>query len=88
MSRYEYEEVSGVIIDRCVPHGFWLDGHEFETIHEYIKANVRTFRETFNDVEMPVPGRPGEGGLGEPPRSKGGNLFSLLDLILLIASGF
>ena len=38
MQRINYRVVSGVIVDRCLRHGVWLDGGELKQILEWKKA--------------------------------------------------
>lgn len=38
MHRQNFGERSGVVVDRCKPHGVWLDSGEFRRIAEWIKA--------------------------------------------------
>lgn len=38
MQRTNYKAVSGVIVDRCLRHGIWLDGGELRQIFEWKKA--------------------------------------------------
>ena len=38
MQRTNYRAISGVIIDRCLRHGIWLDGGELRQIFEWKKA--------------------------------------------------
>ena len=55
MQRKNYLQRSGVIIDRCVEHGIWLDSGELKQIMEFIRLggenlsqeSVSTFREKF-----------------------------------------
>ncbi len=42
MQRTNYRAVSGVIIDRCLRHGIWLDGGELRQIFEWKKAGGAT----------------------------------------------
>ncbi|MEA1953880.1 MAG: zf-TFIIB domain-containing protein [Campylobacterota bacterium] len=41
MQRTNYKAISGVIIDRCLRHGIWLDGGELRQIFEWKKAGGR-----------------------------------------------
>jgi len=44
MSRLNYKQKSGVIIDRCVKCGYWLDGGELRQMMEWAKlSGVRDF---------------------------------------------
>ena len=48
MSRLNYKQKSGVIIDRCVKCGYWLDGGELRQMMEWAKlSGVRDFAPTF-----------------------------------------
>ena len=38
MQRKNYKSVSGVIIDRCIKHGVWLDGGELKQLLEWKRA--------------------------------------------------
>ncbi len=38
MQRINYRAVSGVIVDRCLRHGVWLDGGELKQLFEWKKA--------------------------------------------------
>ncbi len=38
MQRFNYRTVSGVIVDRCLRHGVWLDGGELKQLFEWKKA--------------------------------------------------
>lgn len=38
MQRINYRAVSGVIVDRCLRHGIWLDGGELRQLFEWKKA--------------------------------------------------
>lgn len=38
MQRINYRAVSGVIVDRCLRHGVWLDGGELRQLFEWKKA--------------------------------------------------
>lgn len=38
MQRVNYKTVSGVIIDRCLRHGIWLDGGELRQLFEWKKV--------------------------------------------------
>ena len=38
MQRINYRSVSGVIVDRCLRHGVWLDGGELKQLFEWKKA--------------------------------------------------
>ncbi len=38
MQRFNYRAVSGVVVDRCLRHGIWLDGGELKQLLEWKKA--------------------------------------------------
>ena len=38
MKRENYKRISGIIIDRCLQHGTYLDGGELEALMEFMKA--------------------------------------------------
>ena len=38
MNRQNFGERSGVVVDRCKPHGVWLDSGEFRRLAEWMKA--------------------------------------------------
>lgn len=38
MQRINYRAVSGVVVDRCLRHGVWLDGGELRQLFEWKKA--------------------------------------------------
>lgn len=38
MNRLNYSKCSGVIIDRCIEHGVWLDGGELEKIYHFVNS--------------------------------------------------
>jgi len=38
MQRFNYRAVSGVVVDRCLRHGIWLDGGELKQLFEWKKA--------------------------------------------------
>lgn len=38
MQRFNYKSISGVIVDRCLRHGLWLDGGELRQILEWKHA--------------------------------------------------
>ena len=38
MQRLNYRVVSGVVVDRCLRHGVWLDGGELRQLFEWKKA--------------------------------------------------
>lgn len=51
MSRYNYKQKSGVIIDRCIAHGFWLDSGELRQIMEWAKlSGLENFIPTYSDI--------------------------------------
>lgn len=48
MSRLNYKQKSGVIMDRCVAHGYWLDSGELRQIMEWAKlSGIRDFAPSF-----------------------------------------
>lgn len=50
MDKVEFVDYTGIILDYCPRcHGFWLDGHELESINE----QIRTFKETAEEVHDP-----------------------------------
>lgn len=38
MQRFNYKTTSGVVVDRCLRHGIWLDGGELHQLFEWKKA--------------------------------------------------
>lgn len=46
MQRINYRAVSGVIVDRCLRHGIWLDGGELRQIFEWKKAGKAATEDT------------------------------------------
>ena len=50
MKKVEFVDYSGIILDYCpICHGFWLDGHELESIND----EVRRLNETAEEVHDP-----------------------------------
>ncbi|MCH9813734.1 MAG: zf-TFIIB domain-containing protein [Epsilonproteobacteria bacterium] len=48
MSRLNYKQKSGVILDRCIEHGYWLDSGELRQMMEWAKlAGIRDFAPSF-----------------------------------------
>jgi len=45
MNRVSYGKKSGVVVDRCVNHGIWLDGGELRILLEWRKAGGQLFHE-------------------------------------------
>jgi Zn-finger nucleic acid-binding protein len=54
MQRMNYKAISGVIVDRCLRHGVWLDGGELRQIFEWKKAGgeVKTKETSLKPVEV------------------------------------
>ncbi len=46
MQRINYRAVSGVVVDRCLRHGVWLDGGELRQLFEWKKAGGSEKRES------------------------------------------
>lgn len=46
MQRINYRAVSGVIVDRCLRHGIWLDGGELRQLLEWKKAGGSAKKES------------------------------------------
>lgn len=44
MQRFNYRTVSGVVVDRCLRHGIWLDGGELKQLFEWKKAGGKERR--------------------------------------------
>ncbi len=48
MQRINYRVVSGVVVDRCLRHGVWLDGGELRQLFEWKKAGGALNKENEN----------------------------------------
>jgi Zn-finger nucleic acid-binding protein len=46
MARYNYQGISGVIVDSCKSCGMWLDGGEFDKIYQFLKSGGLELRKT------------------------------------------
>ncbi len=44
MARSNFEQISGVMVDRCASCGIWLDGGEFEKIYAFLSSGGREKR--------------------------------------------
>lgn len=45
MARYNYEAISGVIVDSCKACGVWLDGGEFDKVYQFLKSGGAELRQ-------------------------------------------
>ena len=51
MNRINFKKTSGIIIDQCADHGFWLDAGELERIRCFV-ANVDTEAELSKRIDL------------------------------------
>jgi Zn-finger nucleic acid-binding protein len=83
MNRCTHGHRSGVVADRCVAHGVWLDGSELETLFDWVAADGNPYEaqvaaeRRWDDARREPTGYQRQGGsvaLAEPPRatSRGG----------------
>lgn len=68
MHRQNFGKRSGVVVDRCQPHGVWLDSGEFRRIAEWMKAGGQILAERARDMTSAdlagLKSLSGEGGSG------------------------
>ena len=88
MQRRNYRKCSGIILDRCAPHGTWLDADELEEIAGFILEHGGVPREPRLDPRPAPPPRAGYHGATfssttELDRSLGGSVLGLLASLLL-----
>lgn len=55
MQRINYRAISGVIVDRCLPHGVWLDGGELRQLFEWKKVGGSTKEKHKTTVAVKIP---------------------------------
>lgn len=98
MNRVNYGRCSGVIIDHCREHGFWLDSGELERIARFVASGglLKTYRRQVEDAKaeerrqrsstdpMAAQMRYDVWGKKEPDRAgeAGGLLGKLIDLLM------
>ena len=70
MQRYNYKTASGVVVDRCLRHGIWLDGGELKQLFEWQKAGgemqTRTIQPTAIKRPETIFNQPRENSLFDP----------------------
>jgi Zn-finger nucleic acid-binding protein len=86
MSPWNFGGRSGVILDRCGAHGFWLDGGELRRLAEWWRVGGKHLHQQHEAVRvrrlnapLTTPERP-TSPLPEP-RSSGWDVFDALDLV-------
>jgi Zn-finger nucleic acid-binding protein len=78
MQRRNYRKSSGVILDRCAPHGTWLDADELEQIAGFILSGRSATPSPAHADSKPVASLPADPHFNWRSSDPGSNLFGSL----------